>query len=159
MLLQGNIPADLGIPNGFVGDTSYVERRRDVTMTLLGKRNTLAASLFQAQRQPLGLAGSSDSLPGVAETNEHGVSVTFNHRLSGFSSIMTSTSWRRTTGDQRDAATRLATSQWDFRVDWVTQIGPKTNGRIGYRHVNFDGSNSTTSYRENAVTAGVSMTF
>jgi uncharacterized protein (PEP-CTERM system associated) len=157
ILHGGGIPPGLGLPPDFLVGTAFVERRQQASAAFLGVRNTFTFIVYQVHRDALG-AGAEGNVPSDQTDNikERGGSAAYSHRLSGMSSVSAMVSLIRTTSD----TSNLASRQWDGRVSYVTQLGPRTSGSLEYRYVRFDGEGSGTSdYRENAVVASVLLQF
>src|SRR5665213_2023169 len=165
ILRGGGIPADLGLPPDFLVGTAFIERRQQASAAFLGVRNTLTFIVYQLTRDALG-ASTELTAPAAAtgfatNTRERGASATYTHRLTGFSSISAIGSWLQATSDSAHLASAGSLSrQWDGRLIYVTQFGPRTSGSLEYRYARFDSdSGGTFDYRENALIASVLLQF
>ncbi|MEJ7670350.1 MAG: TIGR03016 family PEP-CTERM system-associated outer membrane protein [Casimicrobiaceae bacterium] len=162
LLDQGGIPPDLNVPGDFLTTRVFKERRREASVTVIGARNNLTMAIFRADKEAISEgSGRRDDFDFVPEISESGVNVGFSHRLTPLSSVSALASWQRSSGDSRSATNaNLDSRQWNLGVFYVTRFGPKTSGSLGYRHIRFLGTGEgNPNYRENALTASVSVQF
>ena len=157
LLAQGGVPADLNIPGDFVTSRVFVDRTQQAAFTLIGARNNLTVSIFRSVKDAVGIgSGVPDDFDLASKVTESGVSAVLSHRLTPLSGLTAFASYRRASG----ADTSLESRQGDFNLLYVTQFGPKTSGSLGYRYVRFLGtSDGNPGYRENAITASVTLQF
>jgi len=162
LLQQGGIPSDLNLPGDFLTSRVFKERRREASVTILGKRNNLTLSIFRTDKEAIGEgSGTRDDFDVVPEVSESGATAAFSHSLTPLSSVSALASWQRSTGDNRStSSSNFESRQWSLGTFYVTRFGPKTSGSLGYRHIRFAGAGEGNSgYRENALTASVSVQF
>ncbi|HEV8262490.1 MAG TPA: TIGR03016 family PEP-CTERM system-associated outer membrane protein, partial [Burkholderiales bacterium] len=158
LLQQGGIPPDLGIATGVLTTRVLLERRREASVALLGVANTVAFTAFRTDTQSLGVgAGTADDFALASTGTQRGVSADWSHALSSLSSLSLFATWIRATAA---SSSTLSTTERSLRLFFSTQIGPKTFGTFGARHVRFDSATDIApGYRENAITATVTLLF
>lgn len=156
LLQQLGLPTTALLPVGFLTSRVFVDRRREASVALIGSRNTVTLTAFTSDRQALGAgAGTVDDFSLGANVRLRGVSADWGHKLSPLSTISLRGGWEENRG-----SAGLATEQQSLRLQFSTSVGPRTFGALSARHVRFDSDQGFTgSYRENALTASVSVQF
>jgi uncharacterized protein (PEP-CTERM system associated) len=152
ILNGGTIPPGLGLPADFVVGSPYVERRQQASVALLGVRNTLTLSVYKSTRDILGLGEDAVLPPGFTpNTREWGTGAVFSHRLTAFTSLNASATWRETTAT---SGPEFTSRQLDTRLGVGTRFSRHTTGSLEYRYTRFEGDASGASdYRENSLAA------
>lgn len=144
---------------GFVSNSTYLSESWRVGVSLNGVRNTLSFSLQQSDRTRLSaLSGLSaeDDFAQTTRIKTTTATLSYSHSLSGFSSLNSSLSRSRSTGDD---ASGLETLRWVASVGLTTRLGPRTTAGLNYRYQRADGAGRENDFTENAVTANLGMTF
>ncbi|MFN4065072.1 MAG: TIGR03016 family PEP-CTERM system-associated outer membrane protein, partial [Parazoarcus communis] len=144
---------------GFVSNSTYLSESWRVGVSLNGVRNTLSFSLQQSDRTRLSaLSGLSaeDDFAQTTRIKTTTATLSYSHSLSGFSSLNSSLSRSRSTGDD---ASGLETLRWIASMGLTTRLGPRTTAGLNYRYQRADGAGRENDFTENAVTANLGMTF
>ncbi len=154
----------LGYPaTGGTGDivtnAHFVSKTWRAAFSLLGLRNSLTVSAQQSDRSSLssitGLSSDDDfALSDTIKTTS--LTVSFNHKLSGISSLNTAVTHSRSEGA---SGTGLDTKRLIATVGLTTKLGPRTNAGLTYRYQRSDASSASSDFTENALTANLGMTF
>lgn len=134
----------------------YVQRSVGASWTIDGVRNTLTLSVQRSDRDSLDtLSGFrfGGELENYDRVSTRSASVSFSHRLSGFSTLTAGYVQSKSTGTGEESdETRRSTA----RLGISRRLGANTNGGLTYRHTRSQGSDD---YTENAVTATLGMQF
>lgn len=160
MLLQAGIPLDQQIEGSFLTNGSTIEHRRELSFALLGARNTVtfAAGETQSERASQGALisylGASDFVE-AQKIRQRFASINWSHKLTPLSSLVATVSRSNSKGSGTGSS-NLETTEQMYNLNLTTQLGPKTNASVGFRHVVGDG---TVDYTENALTGTLSHQF
>lgn len=161
MLLAAGMPLDAEVPAGsFLTNGSTIEHRRELSFALLGSRNTVtfAASETQSERASQGalisFLGASDFVE-AQKIRQRFASINWSHKLTPLSSLIASASRMNSKGSGTGSS-NLETTEQMYNLNFTTQLGPKTNAGVSFRHVVGDG---TVNYTENALTGTLSHQF
>lgn len=157
-ILQANgIPPTQQVVGGFLTSRVSVQRRRSLSLALVGVRNTVTFAATQSDSEGLGagLGGVDDDFALAPSIRQRGLSVSWSHKLSGLSSLSGTFNRQISTGNG-SAATSLETTQNLLFLNFSTQLAAKTRATLGVRRTTVDG---LTSYSENAMTGTVSHQF
>ncbi|NTV09504.1 MAG: TIGR03016 family PEP-CTERM system-associated outer membrane protein [Zoogloea sp.] len=156
LLQENGIPADLRAASSFLTTRVFVERNRELSLALLGLRNTITMAATLTERRALGIGATiTDDFNSSPDIRQQGVSVDWAHRLTPRSSLNVLASRLHTTGTPEsgfDSRQRLV------RVNWSTQLGPRTYATVGARQVQFK-STTAQDFRERAIVAALSVSF
>ncbi len=155
-LMRANgIPLNQQVVGGFLTTRVSIQRRKELSLALVGVRNTVTFAATQSDSEGLGtgLSGVSDDFSLTPNIRQRGVSANWSHQLSGLSTLTATFSRQISTGV---GAFSLNTTQNLVLVNFSTQLAPKTRALLGVRHTTVDG---TTNYRENAVIVTLSHQF
>jgi len=160
MLLSAGIPLNAQMEGNFLTNGSTLEHRREMSFALLGSRNTVTFALGETQSESasqgalVSFLGSRDFLQ-AQNVRQRFASVNWSHKLTPLSSMVASVSRMNSLGSGTGSSD-LETTQQMYNLNFTTQLGPKTNAGLGFRHVVADG---TVDYTENAVTGTLSHQF
>ena len=160
MLLSAGIPLDAQMQGGFLTNGSTIQHRRDLSFALLGARNTLtfAAGETQSENSSQGalisILGTRDFLE-AQKIRQRFASINWSHKLTPLSSLVASVSRTNSKGSSTGSST-IETTEQMYNLNFTTQLGPKTNAGLSFRHVVGDG---TLDYTENALTGTLSHQF
>lgn len=158
--LLGGIDPNAQIPGRFLTNGSTLEHRREMSFALLGSRNTVTFALGETQSEGasqgalVSFLGSRDFLQ-AQKVRQRFASINWSHKLTPLSSLVASVSRMNSLGSGTGSSD-LETTQQMYNLNFTTQLGPKTNAGLGFRHVVADG---TVDYTENAVTGTLSHQF
>lgn len=158
LLLSSGISPSAALQGGFLTTGVTLQQRKELSLALVGVRNTVTFAASRSETQDisngtgLGWFQGTDfsSLNNVKQT---GASVNWSHKLSGLSSLTGSVSRLKSKGTGDSS---LETDETMYTVNFVTQLGPKTNAGLSARRIEVDG---TTNYTENAITGTFSHRF
>ena len=160
MLLSAGIPLNAQMEGGFLTNGSTIEHRREFSFALLGSRNTVtfAGGETQTERASQGALISDLGANGFLEAQkirQRFASINWSHKLTPFSSLIASVSRTNSKGSGTGGSS-LETTEQMYNLNVTTQLGPKTNAGVSFRHVVGDG---TVNYTENALTGTLSHQF
>lgn len=142
---------------GYLTNRIVLQKRLQASYALIGARNMLTFTAFRSDSQSLAQGFTeADDFANFAKIAQNGLSVTWSHTLSALTALNTSYGRTRSTGN---GIAEQTSTQNNFGLNLTTQLSPKTNASIGLRHVKFDGSSSSSSYRENAIYAALTFLF
>ena len=158
LLLSNGISPNAQLPGGFLNSGITLQKRREMSFALLGARNTVTFAALQSESQNLSQGAGTGLLVGEDFSNtqnirQRGVSLNWSHQLTAVSSLIGTISQINSQGT---GTSTLETNEKMFNLNFVTQLGPKTNAGIGARRIVVDG---TTNYTENALTGTLSHQF
>lgn len=145
--------ANAQLQTGFLTTRVTLQHTREMSFVLLGARNTLtfAAAQIDSENLAQGIGTgvvAGDDFSQAQNIRQRGGSVIWTHRLTPMSSLTGGYTRMKNTGT--GGATPLETDQKVLRLNFLTQLSPKSAAGIGLRHVVVDG---TANYTENALTA------
>jgi len=146
------------LQGGFLTTGVTLQKRRELSFAISGARNTVTFAATQSDSENLSQGVGSGWFAGTAFDNvnqvrQTGASVNWSHKLTGLSTLSGSFSRLKSKGRGDSTA---ETDQDLYTVNFLTQLGPKTNLGVGFRRTDVDG---TTRYTENAVTGTFSHRF
>lgn len=159
LLQQLGIPADTPTGAGLLTSEIFNERRLEGSFALIGRRNAVTFSGFRSNRNAtLGaFVGFSDDLTVFREITQRGVSANWSHRLGALTSFGMLAAWVRSTGL---AAATAESTQKTVSVSLTRRLSRTASGSLALRTIDFDSSGAGfRAYRENAITATLSMRF
>ncbi|MFT3960029.1 TIGR03016 family PEP-CTERM system-associated outer membrane protein [Propionivibrio sp.] len=158
MLLSSGLSPNAALQGGFLTTGVTLQERKELSLALLGARNTVTFAATRSETQDVSNGTGSGWFLGtdfstLNNVKQTGASVNWSHKLSGLSSLSGSVSRLQSkgTGDSP-----LKTDETMYTVNFVTQLGPKTNAGLSARRIEVDG---TTNYTENALTGTFSHRF
>ncbi len=151
------IPASLGTAT-LLANRVFLQRRLDASGALIGVNNsvTLAASRSQLVAISGLTGGGVDIFNQSSDITQRTLSLSWNSKLSAVSSVNLNLLYLNSEGT---APVAQDSTQRSVVLSLLHQFGPKTNGSLGLRHVNFDAQGASSSYSENAVTGTLSVSF
>lgn len=159
LLLSSGISPTAQLQGGFLSSGVTLQQRQELSFALLGTRNTVTFAATRTESESLSLGSGTGLLAGSAFSDANnirqtGASVNWSHKLTPFSSLIGSFSRLNSTGT--GGSSNLETNQKMININFLTQLGPKTNAGLGARRVVVDGS---ANYTENALTGLLSHQF
>lgn len=157
-LLALGISPSAQLQGGFLTTGVTLQKRQELSFALIGVRNTVTFAATRSESQSLSQGIGSGWFVGTdfADLNritQQGASINWSHKLTGLSTLTGSVSRLKSEGT---GASSLQTDETMYSVNFITQLGPKTNAGLGARRVEVDGS---TNYTENALTGMISHRF
>lgn len=153
-LRGAGIPPDMLVTSGFLSARISVEKRRDLSLAILGVRNVVALAATQSERQALDsriLGDDFDDFPLIRQT---GFSMNWTYKLSPVSSLSATASRQHSKGSGQGAA---STASRSFQFGLQTRMGADTRIFLSLRRSEFE--NQTGPVAENATTAMLSLNF
>lgn len=149
--LDGNEQVVVG---GFLNGTPSVQRTRSASLAYQGLRDTFVISYVRTASSSLVLAPvAEDDLQSGDVVRQHGLSMSFSHRLTPESSIVITASQQRTAG----AGTQSGNDLKSIIATWSARLGLYANWSLGVRRSQFD--SETNPYQESAVIGTIRMQF
>jgi uncharacterized protein (PEP-CTERM system associated) len=156
LLQSRGVPADGSVVNGYLTDRPTLQKLQQLSVALLGVRNTVTFSATESQQQPLGLvSGLTDDFSLANEVTQRGVGVIWGHQLTGFSSLSLSLNEQRSLAH---GSNKLDTTTKGAYLLFSTRLSPNTQANIGARRVISDGG-INANYTESALTGALSHRF
>ncbi|HEV8553942.1 MAG TPA: TIGR03016 family PEP-CTERM system-associated outer membrane protein [Casimicrobiaceae bacterium] len=163
-LAQSGLPPILISPLNFYTTQISLQQTARVSAVWIGKRNSIGFTVFRSKNEQI--AGTESELPvgfQFATNNaQTGCGVNYSHRLSGFTNLVASATYTRTTPNgSDDAANNARSNNFNTLVGLSTQFSPKTTGSVGLSYFTFDspGSSNTGTQSTVSVYASISHTF
>ena len=157
LLLASGISPNAELQGGFLTSGTALQQSRQASFALIGARNTVTFAATQSNTQNVTLLNGLgvDYGSGASSNNvdQIGTNVNWSHQLTPQSSLIASAAYLNSKGTGTNT---LETTTKLFNVNFVTNLGAKTNAGIGARRVIASG---TTGYTENAVTGTLSHRF
>lgn len=149
------IPPDMAVTAGFLTSRISLQNRQNLSLALLGARNTVTATFGRSEHRALNsTAGLADDFSTTASIRQRGFSLDWAHRLSARSSLNVAGSWQRSTGA---AGSGLESTQKAVSAGFFTRLGSQANASLSVRRTLFAGP--TASYAENAMIAALTLRF
>ena len=163
-LAQTGLPPVLISPLNFYTAQTSLQQSATLSAVWVGVLNSIGFTVFRTKSETIAgtLAGLPDIFQAAANSTQTGCGVNYSHRLSGFTNLVASATYARTTpngGD--DSAINGRSSNFNALIGLSTQFTPKTSGSVGLSYFTFDtsGSSSTGNTSTVSVYASISHTF
>ncbi len=161
VLQDRGVPADGTVVNGFLTNRPTLQELQQLSLAMLGVRNTVTLTATQSEQQPLGvLNGATDDFSLSNRTQQRGVGLVWGHKLTGFSSLSMSLNAQRSIGF---TAGSPETKTQGAYVLFTTRLSPQASANVTARRVISDNSGGSglvnTGYTESALTGGLSYRF
>ena len=158
LLLSNGISPNAQMQGGFLTTGVTLQNRKELSFALIGTRNTVtfAASKSDTQAFTGGIGSgwyAGTDFADANSVNQTGASINWSHKLTALSTLTGSIA--RLESESGGEGT-YKTDETLFAINFLTQLGPKTNAGLGARRIEVDG---TTNYTENALTATLSHRF
>ena len=153
VLLSSGISPDAVMQGGFITTGVTLRKMKELSFALIGVRNTVTFAATRSETQDITNGTGTGWFIGTDFFNfqnvkQTGASVNWSHKLTGLSSLTGSASRLKSEGT--GTATRTHTVEKMYTLNFLTQLGPKTNAGLGLRRIEMD---ATPDYTENMVTA------
>jgi uncharacterized protein (PEP-CTERM system associated) len=163
-LAQSGLPPILLSPLNFYTAQTSLQQSASVSAVWLGKLNSIGFTVFRTKNEAI--AGTEAALPAgfqfATNNTQTGCGVNYSHRLSGFTSLVASTTYSRTTPNSSDdTANNAPSNNFNALIGLNTQFTPKTSGTVGLSYFTFDspGSSNVGNSSTVSVYASISHTF
>jgi uncharacterized protein (PEP-CTERM system associated) len=135
-----------------------------VSAVWVGKLNSIGFTVFKTKSESI--TGTEAELPAgfqfATNNTQTGCGVNYSHRLSGFTNLVASANYSRSTPNgSDDTASNARSNNFNTLVGLSTQFSPKTSGSVGVSYFTFDspGSSSIGAQSTVSVYASISHTF
>lgn len=139
---------------GFLSSSVTVQRRQDLSLALLGVRDTLTVLAGRTETRRLqGASAVGDDLSLSPMVEQRNLMVSYSRRLTPLSSLNVIASHQKTTG----VAAVQGNTLKSYNVSVSSRLGLKVTGSLGARRAQFDGG--VAPYTENAVTGSLNVQF
>lgn len=148
--LNGLTPLEIG----FQSSGATLQRRQDLSFTLIGLRETL--SLLATQSRSTSLFNTSSGLGDLSNSTfvrQQSFSLSYSRRLRPGTSMNVLVSRLRSLG----SLTAQSTTLKSYNISLSTQLGQQTSASLGLRRSEFD--SPTGPYTENSIRGGVTVRF
>jgi uncharacterized protein (PEP-CTERM system associated) len=140
------------VNSGFVSSSLALQRRQQLSIALLGKRDTITFIATQSDSTRLdALTKAVDDFTISPAVHQQGWSGNFAHRLTPDYSIGVLFSQLNSSGSLSNQSTDLR----NVNLSLTGKIGKKSTATLGVRKV--DSTNSATPYSETALTATINL--
>ena len=148
------LSANTPVVGGFLTSAISVQRSQNLSLALLGIRDTITFLLSRTESNRLDTITSVvDNLSNGATVIQNGFSVNYSHRLTPDYSLGVSLSRQNTSGTTTAEETTLRS----FHINLSGKVGRRTAASLGLRRVVSDNTNNP--YTENAVTGNLNVQF
>lgn len=154
-LLQSyNLPANTVVTSGFLSSSASVLRRRELSLMLIGRRDTLTFLASDNESQRLQMAsGGADAFNSTNAIRQRGLSINLAHRLTPISTLNLVGSRQHSSSPTTGQETTLRM----FNVSLSTRFGPHVTGTLAARRALFD--STANPYTESAVIGTLTAQF
>ena len=160
---DNGLSASIFDPINILTNQFFLQKRLQATVALSGTKNTLVFSMFHMLREAQTLRDTNSALFGASNftlnnnTKQIGGNALWSHQISPRTSANVSAMYIKSnildTGQEDETKT--------FTAGLTKLIRPKLNGAVNFRHVERTSNTiqNGAEYRENAITATLSMRF
>lgn len=147
------------LQGGFLTTGVTLQKRRELSFALIGNRNTVTFAATHNDSEALSQGIGSGWFAGtdfanLSSVKQQGASINWSHKLTGLSTLTGSVSRLESKG--KGGSTSVDTDEKLYSINFVTQLGPKTNAGVSARRTEVDGA---VDYTENAVIGTISHRF
>lgn len=153
-LLANGLNGQTQVEVGFLASGATVQRRQDLSFTLIGLRETLSAIATQTRSSSLfNTTLGSDDFSNSSFVRQQSFSLSYARRLMPGTSMNAVVTRLRSQGSLSTQSTTLMT----YNLSLSTDLGRQTTASIGLRRAEFD--SSAAPYTENSIRGGVTVRF
>lgn len=153
VLFSDNPNPSPGVINGFLTTAVSIQRRQDLSVTLLGVRDTISLNLTKSEISRLDTVTNSIDDLSNGEVRQRGFNVNYAHRLSPEYSLVIFASKLFIAGSANQQDSTLSS----LKINVSGKVGRRATGSIGLRRAIF--SNSISPYGETAVIIHLNVPF
>ena len=150
LLRRGGGNPNAIISGGLLTSAITLQRRQDLSLVLLGLRDTLSLQAYTTESR---LLDNPNNTPDDGPVRLLGATGTLSHRLTPVSSISLTGTRQKTLG----TLTRRGNDLKSLALGWSGQLSRHASTALGARYTVFNGN--TDAYREASVTASISLQF
>lgn len=153
--LQANgINPNAIVVSSFLTSSVALQRRQDLSFSLLGVRDTLTVTATRSETSRLdSVTTAIDDLSNATSVRQSGLSISYSHRLTPDTS-MSLTGLAQQSSDSKGLQ---ETSSNSLSLGLTTRLGLRSTAMVSARRVVFD--SRTTPYNETAITGTISVQF
>jgi uncharacterized protein (PEP-CTERM system associated) len=161
-LAQTGLPPTLAAPVNFYGTSITLQNVESVSLVLIGVRNSVTFTVFNVVSDAI--SGQGSVLPPALQFGQNntqtGAGVSYSYQLSGFTNLVASASYSRTTTNQT-SLNDLRSNNGNAGLTLSTKFGPKTTGSAGITYSIFQptGASNVSNTSSVNVFAGITHTF
>ena len=161
MLASNGISPNATLQGGFLTTGVTLRKNKELSLALVGARNTITFAATRTDSSDISRGTGSGWFLGTdfADLNkvrQTGASVNWSHKLTELSTLAASASRLKSKGLGAGGGSTIRSDETMYTVNFLTQLGPKTNLGLGARRVKVNG---VTDYTEHAVTGTISHRF
>jgi uncharacterized protein (PEP-CTERM system associated) len=143
------------VVGSFASSSLLLQRNQALTFALLGIRDTITFSLNRTNSRSLSTLGAgNDDFANNTAVLQTGFTVSYSHRLTPDASLNVLLTQQRSVGETNSLSTKTRA----INANLSSKLTEKVYTNLGVRHTISDG-NSTSSYKETAVTGSVNVQF
>jgi uncharacterized protein (PEP-CTERM system associated) len=142
--------------------TAQVSLQQSSSMSAVwaGAFNAIGFTVFTTKSESI--AGTESVLPAdlqfATNNTQTGFGVNYSHRLSGFTNLVASATYTRTTPNgSDDAANNARSNNFNTLIGLSTQFTPKTNGSVGLSYFTFDSPRSSNTGTQSTLSVYASI--
>jgi uncharacterized protein (PEP-CTERM system associated) len=137
-----------------------LQQSASVSAVWVGKLNSIGFTVFRSKSEAI--AGTELALPVgfqfATNSTQTGTGVNYSHRLSGFTNLVASATYARTTPNgSDDTANNARSNNFNALIGLSTQFSPKTNGSVGLSYFTFDSPGSSNIGTQSTVSVYASI--
>ena len=159
-LRETGLPPALAENVNYFSNRYFLQKRWQAAVVLSGARSNAVLSLFDVRRDALSSSQTDGAITGPGNpnindnTHQRGASALFNYRISSRSGV----NLALTSSTNLSESTGIETDNKVARLSLTRQFSPRTTGGLELRRTSGAAIGNAT-YRENAVSASLSMRF
>ena len=153
-LRANGIDPNAALSTGYLPNQVMLQRRNEASMSWLGQRDTMVATVYQTESQNLqpSLLNPADPFSGGNVIRWRGASLTWAHRLTPRATLSVSGFGQNTTESIGGQDTTL----WTGMAMWTSKVAERVSVSLSARYQTQSGS---TQFDETALLATLNMTF
>jgi uncharacterized protein (PEP-CTERM system associated) len=157
-LARTGLPPTLAAPVNFYGTTLTLQDAQNLSLVLIGIRNSVTFTLFNVKSEAI--AGTGEVLPPALQFGQNntqtGVGVGYSYQLSGMTGLSANASYSRTRTNDT-ALNDFRSNNGNLGVTMSTRFGPKTSGSAGITYSLFTASGSSDTPSTDSITIFVTV--
>lgn len=157
-LARTGLPPTLAAPVNVYGTTISLQNVQNLSVVLVGVRNSLTFTVFNVESSSVGASG--EALPPaflVGQNNtQTGVGVGFSHQLTGFTSLTANATYSTTRAND-SAVDDFRSNNFNANVNVSTRLSPKTTATAGVSYTLFQPVSAANASDTSTINAFVSV--
>ncbi len=156
--LQANgISPATSVVSGFLTSAVSLQRRQDLSFTLLGVRDTVTFLASRSENSRLDtVTGVTDDLSNASLIRQGGLSISYAHRLTPNAAMNILAAVQQSSSSSPTAGLQETNSK-SINLSVSTKVGLRSSAVLSARHVVFD--STTTPYTESAISGTFNLQF